>query len=617
MENLVKLPFLVGFVYLIIVLIYKIFNWIRGLSKMDKLRLFKSILTTRTLMSIKEAFLEGLIHRKIMKKNPVLGYMHMSLAFGWLLLIVFGHLESVIAEKSISVPIYIPVFYRYFEIGKEFRFSEFFSFLMDLFLLFVLTGLSLAIVKRFKKQLFGLKKTTKLKIGDRIALTSLWLIFPLRLLAESTSAFLNHNGSFLTTNFGHLISHVFNPQIFYEPFWIAYSVVLGFFFIALPNSRYMHIPTEIVLIFIRNAGVKIKKSNNSFTDVQVFACSRCGICLDNCQLSIAGIDDTQSVYVLKRIRNKNLTDEQLFNCLMCGKCQAACPVGIDLISLRTTQRIESTLEYNSSYDYLEKLPATKAQTVYFAGCMTHLTPGIISAMNIIFEKAGENVWFMDEQKAPCCGRPLMLAGQYDAASKLIENNTQLIIASGATKLVVSCPICYKVIKEDYKLPNINVEFHAEYILDLIKSKAINIQKSADKMIYHDPCELGRGMEMYEEPREVLEYAGNLITIKNEKELSHCCGGSLGNLKIKQSQRTMLQQNAVEDYLSFSPDVLVTACPMCKKTFVRNKNIKVIDIAEIVAKQISITQKSTISKFNPVYYCDNQYSSSVMKDINIR
>ena len=124
------------------------------------------------------------------------------------------------------------------------------------------------------------------------------------------------------------------------PLWTMYSTVLGFFFVALPNSRYMHIPAEVVLIFLRQTGIKQKKQNDTYTDVQVFSCSRCGICLDNCQLSVAGIDNSQSVYLLKRIRNRNLNDEELFNCLMCGKCQMECPVGIETVNLRITQRIE-------------------------------------------------------------------------------------------------------------------------------------------------------------------------------------------------------------------------------------------------------------------------------------
>jgi Fe-S oxidoreductase len=115
----------------------------------------------------------------------------------------------------------------------------------------------------------------------------------------------------------------------------------------------MHIPAEINLIFLRNWGVQLKERRiNTFTLAEVYSCSRCGVCIDACQLNLAGIKNSQSVYVLKNIRNRTLSDEVLFNCLLCGKCQEVCPVGIDVNRLRITQRIETTKQYNSSYDYL-------------------------------------------------------------------------------------------------------------------------------------------------------------------------------------------------------------------------------------------------------------------------
>ena len=607
-EKLFVIPFVAGMAYLFIVLIVKGTKWIKSLSKIDRLRLINTLKSRRILHSGYEIFMECLIHRKIFRKNMVLGYMHMSLAFGWFLLIVIGHVEVFTAEKSLAVPFYLPIFFRFFNAGHTFAGSKIFAAIMDLILLFVLSGVALAWFKRFYKKLFGMKRTTHLKRGDQIAMASLWFIFPLRFLAESTSAVLLDNGSFLTQTSGNLFFNTQTASMISYPLWTLYSLSLGFFFIALPYSRYMHIPTEVLFIIFKNAGIRLKKRTNAFTEVEIYACSRCGICLDNCQLSNAGIKNSQSVYMLKNIRNKNLDDEQLFNCLLCGKCQVDCPVGIDINDLRITQRIESTLQYNSSYNYLETNTTPKADVVYFAGCMTHLTPRIIHAMQGIFEKAEEKYWFLDQEKAPCCGRPLMLAGQYDAASKLIKNNTDQIISSGAKKLVVSCPICYKVFKEDYGLHNVEILFHAEYILQLLKENRLKIEKHDKRIIYHDPCELGRGTGMYEIPREVLKHSGNLLSIKNEKQQSLCCGGSLGNLKIKQIERNQIRDYAINEYLTYQPDYLVTACPLCKKTFSRNANIQVLDIAELVMlpKEISFEKKSVQREKEKEYMMENSH-----------
>lgn len=579
------LPFTIGLLFISVFLVIIIGIWISGLSSFDKKRILHNILTPKTLWAIREVFMESLLHRKIFRKNFVLGYMHMSLAFGWFLLIVLGHIDACNHYQSLSVPAYKAIFMRYFVTEQPTTLSgRILTSTMDLLLLFILSGVLLAYFKRFNSRVFGMKKTTHLKAGDRIALTALWLIFPLRFFAESVSAALHHNGGIISQNVGDTLSIILPVHLFEMPLWWAYSIALGLFFFALPVSRYMHIPVEVVMIFLRSYGVKVQKRINGYTRIQVYSCSRCGICLDSCQMTHAAIRDTQSVYVLKHIRNKNLTDEKLFNCLLCGRCQPECPVGLELNNLRMTQRIESTRDYNSSYEYLKNgkvAVSPQTEVIYFAGCMTHLTPAIIKSMKEIFAIADVKYWFMDEEKTACCGRPLMQVGQYEAAKKLIDHNRERILASGAKKLVVSCPICYKVFHEDYALPGITVQHHSQYLLDLMAEKRLPVHKMPLRVVYHDPCELGRGSGIYHQPRLLLDEYSNVIPIKNEKEAAFCCGGSLANIKIQMNERNQIRDKAMEEYLSYRPDMLATACPLCKKTFAKNRDIPVHDIAEII------------------------------------
>ena len=590
------LPFTIGLLFISVFLVIITGIWISRLSRIDKSRIINSIFTRKSLLAIRETFMEALLHRKIFHKNLVLGYMHMSLAFGWFLLIVVGHIDAVNHYRTFSVPAYKAIFMRYFATEAATTISgKILAASMDLLLLFVLSGVILAYFKRLNSRMFGMKKTTKLKIGDRIALSALWLIFPLRFLAESVSAGIHHNGSIISQPTGQLLASILPVQSIQMPLWWAYSGALGLFFVALPVSRYMHIPVEVVMIFLRKYGIKVQKRVDGYSRIQVYSCSRCGICLDSCQMTHAAIKDTQSVYVLKHIRNKNLTDEKLFNCLLCGRCQPDCPVGLELNNLRMTQRIESTKEYNSSYEYLKNGPVVvspQTEVIYFAGCITHLTPAIIKSMKEIFAVASVKYWFMDEDKTACCGRPLMQVGQYEAAKKLIEHNREKIMASGAKKLVVSCPICYKVFNEDYALPGISVQHHSEYLLELMADNRLPVNKLPLRVIYHDPCELGRGSGIYHQPRLLLDEYAEVIPIKNEKEAAFCCGGSLANIKIQMSERNQIRDKAMDEYLSYQPDILATACPMCKKTFAKSRDIPVHDIAEIVC--MAIHQKNAAS-----------------------
>ncbi len=95
-------------------------------------------------------------------------------------------------------------------------------------------------------------------------------------------------------------------------------------------------------------------------------------------------------------------------------------------------------------------------------------------MKNILAEAGVNYWFMDEDGGMCCGRPMMLAGHLEQASIMMQKNRKLIIESGATTLVTSCPICFKIFAREYDL-NIRVMHHSQYLLELKEKNKIHLK----------------------------------------------------------------------------------------------------------------------------------------------
>lgn len=604
-SELFTIPFNLGLYFILIYSVVRSTVWFRNLSRPDKLRLQRGFFGRPFMDSLREIFMESLLHRKIFRKNPVLGYMHMSLAFGWFLLIVFGTVEAdFFGARHLNPPSHA-IFFRAFnpEHGAE-GLARMFSFWMDLLLAFILSGLLLAVIKRFIPGMMGMKKTTKHTWIDRIALLSLWLIFPSRLLAESFTCGAHGSGSFLTGNLGSALAS-FLPAAEIAPwFWWLYSLSLGTFFFLLPVSRYFHIPVELLLIFMRNSGITTGDRHSSYTEVQTHACSSCGVCISVCQMSYAaGIHDIQSAYFVKGLRNDRDISAITANCLMCGRCEEVCPVGIELGPMRLIERRQgeredrklklperyaiarkrSTIEKTAtqSYSYLVRKEPEKADVLFFAGCMTHLTPSVIAAMKKIMESAGVKYRFMDEKGGVCCGRPLMLAGRDREARELINHNSDIIWKSGAQILVTSCPICYKVFKESYYL-EARVMHHTEFINLLIEEGSLRLGYLHRKVVYHDPCELGRGSGIYDEPRAVISYVAELQKSSQEGNMSLCCGGSLGNLTLSSGKRALIAADAARALTLSSPDELITACPLCKKTFSQATGTKVSDVAELVA-----------------------------------
>lgn len=580
------LLFTVGLSFVGIFFLYKVIRWIERLSIDDKELLNNSIFTAKTWHALGEVIRESLLHRKIFGINKRLGYMHMSLAFGWFMLILIGNVESVYFSGRLFKPIYVSVFWRFFDPGPSFPQAVYqpgFAFWMDFFLLLVLSGLVLAIIKRFRSIWLGLKRTTRQRPFDRIALTALWLIFPIRLLAESATCGANGTGSFLTGTLGHLLSLNLSLEPLILPLWWSYSSVLLVFFLSLPFTRYAHIPSEAVLIFLRKYGIRVSKESPGYTDLSVHSCSSCGVCIDPCQLSEALPGrPIQSNYFVKSIRHHETTDVQ-WDCLQCGRCEKVCPVGLELMPIRQLSRTDMAMGSKSTISSYAGQNGQTHRVLYFAGCMTHLTPSIIRSMTQIFDQAGSSWQFYDSDGRACCGRPLKLAGQSEGANRIREQLQSDFLTSGAELLVTSCPICYRMFNEDYQLPGMKVLHHTQYILELIEWNRIQVDQNNLTAAYHEPCELGRGSGIISEPRELISKLYQKDATPDIEGL--CCGGSIGAPGLDLATRRAVARGAFNELTTGKPDVLITACPLCKKSFGPVSKIPVMDFAEVTARSL--------------------------------
>ena len=551
MFSLFVIPFCLGVLALLVISVIKYFNWYRGFDRKQQTLIRKNILSWKFLPAIWEMIRESLLHWRITRHNVILGYMHRSLAFGWFLLIVVGAVQAVLAFPN-GHPFYVAIFFNFFEPRAtniaHFASATQFANLMDILLLYVFSGLTLAIFKKFWSKPLGMKRTTRHNLTDRVAKAALWCIFPFRLLAEGATSAIYHNGGFLVVAMGNTLRAMgLDNDIFEYNTWMFYSLALGVFFTLMPFTRYMHIFTEVFLIYFRKLGLREGDQKSGYTLYELSACSRCGICIDGCPINRElDITNIQGVYLLQTIRNKDLfnKEQDIANmCMVCGRCSTDCPVGIDLATIRRQVRSQAVkpIDHPDGFQYLKRQQHFNAigRVAYFGGCMSHLTPGITEAMEQLFQAANQNYWYMDKESTMCCGRPLLQQGLIRQADELRNLNKRLIAKSKATMLVTSCPICYQSFTQEYKL-DIPVMHHTQYIDMLIKTGRIKVAKSDMRVTYHDPCELGRGCGVYDEPRRVLSATTILLPTREEREKSLCCGYNLGNTHIETSQQQLIR-----------------------------------------------------------------------------
>ncbi len=164
-------------------------------------------------------------------------------------------------------------------------------------------------------------------------------------------------------------------------------------------------------------------------------------------------------------------------------------------------------------------------------------------------------------------------------------------------IVTTCPHAFNTIKNEYKSlgGNYQVYHHTEFIVKLINNKRLILNKSLNKIkvTYHDPCYLGRGNNIYDDPRTIINKLGyKMIEMKRSKRKSFCCGaGGAQMFKDPEKGNQDININRTNEALSLSPDIIATGCPFCNTMITDGvKNINegsavVKDLAELISENI--------------------------------
>lgn len=176
-------------------------------------------------------------------------------------------------------------------------------------------------------------------------------------------------------------------------------------------------------------------------------------------------------------------------------------------------------------------------------------------------------------------------------------NIEVMNSYNVKKIITTCPHSFNILKNEYPDlgGNYEVYHHSEFVHDLIESKKITIsQNSIDEvMTYHDPCYLGRGNNIYNQPREIIKrLSKNFIEMPRNKRNSLCCGAG-GAQMFKEAEKGSAEINIVrtQEALDTKSKIIVTGCPFCNTMMsdgVKNINegaALVKDIAEIVAESL--------------------------------
>lgn len=198
----------------------------------------------------------------------------------------------------------------------------------------------------------------------------------------------------------------------------------------------------------------------------------------------------------------------------------------------------------------------------------------------------------------CTGDPAKRAGNEFLFQMMAMQNIAVLNGYEVKKIVTACPHCFNALKNEY--PQLGgtyeVVHHTQLINDLIKEGKITVKGGeafkGKRITFHDPCYLGRGNNVYEAPREVLQKLDTeLVELKRCRANGLCCGAG-GAQMFKEAEKGNKEVNIerTEDVLESKATIVATGCPFCNtmmtdgvKHFEKENEIQVKDIAELIAQ----------------------------------
>lgn len=232
-----------------------------------------------------------------------------------------------------------------------------------------------------------------------------------------------------------------------------------------------------------------------------------------------------------------------------------------------------------------------------AGSFDDRAKKITRAFVKILNKVGTEFAVLGTEEG-CTGDPAKRAGNEFAFQMQAMMNIEVLNAYEIKTIVTTCPHCFNTLKNEYPSlgGNYEVLHHSQFLQKLINEGKLTIEGNkpfkGKRITFHDPCYLGRGNNIYEAPRTLIEKLdAELVEMKRCSTRGLCCGaGGAQMFKEPEPGRKDINVERTEEALEIQPQIIATGCPFCNTMMtdgVKSKNkeaeVLVKDLAELIAE----------------------------------
>ncbi len=363
-------------------------------------------------------------------------------------------------------------------------------------------------------------------------------------------------------------------------------------------------------------------------ETQTYYCLDCGVCTGSCPVAKVFPDFSPRQIIERSLYGlEEPTDGTIWNCLTCAQCSVRCPANIQFPDfIRLIRKEAHSLGFDgvpSHNGMLQSIMSIQTKDVrqnrtfwvdggrtrekgeifYFVGCRPYFDvvfrdinagsiQGARNVLKILNACGVEPVVSNDER---CCGHDALWNGDEERFLQLGGLNLEVIRASGAKKVLFTCPEGYYTFKHLYPQHFGDLGFEPVHILDFLsehmKEGALQLAEAGDEgLTYHDPCRLGRLAGVYDAPRSLLKAVPGVrfMEMPRSRENAICCG-TTGWMNCSSCSKE-IQLDRLKEAAETGASALVTACPKCQIHFRCAKAafdlpIEIIDLYDLLADRL--------------------------------
>ncbi|MGD8352506.1 MAG: (Fe-S)-binding protein [Nitrospirota bacterium] len=382
--------------------------------------------------------------------------------------------------------------------------------------------------------------------------------------------------------------------------------------------------------------------------MELDACTQCGECLKFCPVQDVTGDPSVSppekirlfrefikstdtlgarLFGPREVDRKLLEDftRAVFECTTCGACGEKCPVGIYTQRLWPVLRREMVRRGLGPLGPQAEMPrhieetgnvygepaaerfapwfpggvevAERAEVAYYAGCTgAYEARPMVRGDAVVLGAIGEPFAMLSPEEEVCCGFPLFITGQHDMLEGLVRRLVDSYSARGVRTLVCSCPCCVNMMSREWplflgrSLP-FRIRHMSQFALEALRAGRLRVRKPlGERLIYHDPCYLSRGVGVIEEPREVLRSipGATLLEFDLHGRESRCCGAGGAARKVFHENAIAMGRLAIDEAVRKGADRLILSCPACYQKVGEameghENQVRITDIMELLAE----------------------------------